>query len=85
MQRMLFTIPDNVASALREEVPVGERSQFIIRYIEIPLRELKKKKKKKAQSIYKPEFLKSLKKAEKQALAGETVSHEVIMEEFGLL
>lgn len=90
MQRMLFTIPDHIATALREEVPEGERSKFVISYIEIPLRKLKNKKKKKKKEksmkdIYKPSFLRDLRKAERQAARGEVYSHEEIMKEFGLL
>ncbi|MEK7523682.1 MAG: hypothetical protein AAB588_01500 [Patescibacteria group bacterium] len=86
MRRLLFTIPDNIASDLQELIPAGERSRFIVQHIEIPLKELQKKgKKKKVSSIYKPGFLKGLRKAEKQARRGEVYSEKEIMKEFGLL
>ena len=84
---MLFTIPDSVANTLQQLVPAGDRSKFVVRYIEIPLKELKKtkKKSKKAVSIYKPKFLRDLKKAEEQAEKGHVYSEEYVMKEFGLL
>ena len=88
MKRVLFTIPDSIAKTLRETVPAGERSKFIVRHIQIPLRELqegKPKKQKKAFSIYKPEFLNGLKKAEEQVKNGQVYSEEYVMKEFGLL
>lgn len=86
MKRLLFTIPDHVARDMQEFVPSGERSQFVVRYIEIPLQKLKKQKKKKTpSSIYKTSFLRDLKRAEAQVKRGEVYSHEEIMKEFGLL
>lgn len=86
MKRLLFTIPDNIAHELQEFVPSGERSQFVVRYIEIPLQKLKKQKKKKtASSIYKAKFLRELKEAQEQVKRGEVYSHEEVMKELGLL
>jgi hypothetical protein len=89
MKRMLFTIPDNIAHSIREFIPAGERSEFVVRYIQIPLRELQKKggrkKKKSTASLYKPKFLKDLAKAERQADRGEAYTHEAVMKKLGLL
>lgn len=87
MKRLLFTIPDHVARDMQEFVPSGERSQFVVRYIEIPLQKLKKQKKKKktASSIYKAGFLRDIKEAQEQVKRGEVYSHEEVMKELGLL
>lgn len=88
MKRMLFTIPDSLAKTLRDVVSAGERSKFVVRHIQIPLKKLeqdKVKKNKKTRSLYKPEFLKGLKKAERDVERGNVYTHEHIMKEFGLL
>ncbi|MBI4995267.1 hypothetical protein HZC21_06575 [Candidatus Peregrinibacteria bacterium] len=86
MKRLLFTIPDNVAVSLKELVPAGERSKFVIKHIVVPLKELEKNKhKKKATSKYKTQFLKNLAKAERQVKNGEVYTQEEVMRQLGIL
>ena len=86
MKRMLFTIPDALANEFQQLVPQGERSNFIVRYLEIPLRELKLKKKKNGGGKkLNPKLIRDLEKSRQQAERGEVYSEEEVMREFGLL
>lgn len=83
MERLLFTIPGPIAKQLKELLPSGQRSRFVVQHIEIPLKELQKKANKK-KSPYKASFLKDIAKAKAQIKRGEVYSHEEVMKEFGL-
>lgn len=86
MKRLLFTIPDHVATSLQELVPSGERSKFVIRHIVIPLKELERAKhKKKPTPKYRAQLLKDLAKAEKQIKKGEIYTQEEVMKQLGIL
>ena len=83
---MLFTLPDKIAMDLRDFVPAGRRSGFVVKYIALPLEKLQHKKKKPAaEEKLKAAFLGELKKIEKRADKGKKYSQEEIMKEFGLI